>query len=281
MPTLQSILDDAVRQLAGVTESPRLDAELLICHALSLTRASFLMMKNDEVDLPNSFAPMLERRLNSEPIAYILAEWEFFSIPLAIRPPTLIPRPETEHLVEAALELLPPHRTRVFEIGTGSGCIPIAIAKNAPECQIIATDIQPGNLALAQENADRHGLEDSITFIEGDLFEPVSGQRETFDIMCSNPPYVATTDEHLLSPDIRNFEDPAALYAGVDGLDIIRAIIQDAPPFIKPGGHLILEIGIHQRDRVSVLLEDHGFDRISFRNDLAGIPRVAIGRKPN
>jgi release factor glutamine methyltransferase len=102
MPTLQSVLDDAVEQLAGVTESPRLDAELLICHALSLTRASFLMMKNDEVDLPNSFAPMLERRLNSEPIAYILAEWEFFSIPLAIRPPTLIPRPETEHLVEAA-----------------------------------------------------------------------------------------------------------------------------------------------------------------------------------
>lgn len=280
MATLQSILDDAVQQLQSVSDSPKLDAELLLCHALDLDHAGLVLRLDQTLDIPDSFQTMLERRLSSEPIAYILGEWEFYSMPLAIRPPTLVPRPETEHLVETVLDLLPIPEAHILEIGTGSGCIPMTIGKLAPSCTIVSTDIKQDNLLLASENVTRHGLEDRITFIQGSLFEPISNPPLQFHIICSNPPYVATTDQDSLSRDIQDYEDPDALYAGQDGLNIVRQLIAQAQNHLHPGGYLIMEIGIHQHKSVSVLLEEHGYDTISFQKDLAGIERIAVGRKP-
>lgn len=281
MPILKSILNDAVAKLAEVSDSPRLDAELLLCDALDLNLAGLITRFDAEIEIPDSFAFMLERRLRSEPIAYILGEWEFFSMPLAIRPPTLVPRPETESLVECVLKILPTRNSRIFEIGTGSGCIPMAIAKHAPQCTIVATDIKPDNLVLALENTTRHGLDDRITFLEGDLFEPIRDLPVKFDVICSNPPYIPTADEATLSRDIRDYEDSDALYSGNDGLDVVRKIISQAQPFLEPGGYLIMEIGIHQHEEIHALLNEHGYDSVNFQHDLAGIERIAIGRKPN
>jgi release factor glutamine methyltransferase len=281
MANLKSFLDDAVDKLTQVSGSPRLDTELLLCHALDINHAGLILRLDETIEIPESFSTMIERRLLSEPIAYILGEWEFFSMPLAIRPPTLVPRPETEHLVESVLRVLPTPDAHILEIGTGSGCIPMAIAKHAPECTIIATDIKPDNLALALENATRHGLENRITFREGSLFKPIENTDEKFHIICSNPPYIPSTDESTLSRNIRDYEDSTALYSGEDGLDLIREIITKAQAYLEPGGYLIIEIGIHQHPKLSVLLEEHGYDTISFQNDLAGIKRIAIGRKPS
>ncbi|HIA47715.1 MAG TPA: peptide chain release factor N(5)-glutamine methyltransferase [Candidatus Hydrogenedentes bacterium] len=280
MATLKSTLVDAIKKLQDVTDSPRFDAELLLCHSLKIDRAALMLRMNDALEIPASFDSMVDRRLQSEPIAYILGEWEFYSMSLAIRPPMLVPRPETEHLVEAVLDLLPQPDARILEIGTGSGCISIAIAKHAPSCSILATDIKQDNLELAHENMVRHGLENRITSNQGSLFEPVTEPNQLFHIVCSNPPYVASEESGSLSRDIRDYEDPDALFSGEDGLDLIRDLIAQAPDYLHPGGFLIFEIGIDQHQTVSVLLEEHGYDDISFRNDLAGIKRVAMGRKP-
>ena len=274
------MLDDAARKLESVSDSPGLDAELLLCHALDLDRAGLMLRLNDALEIPDSFDSMLDRRLHSEPIAYILGEWEFYSMPLAIRPPTLVPRPETEHLVEAVLDLMPASDAQILEIGTGSGCIAMAIAKHAPSCTILATDIKPQNLELALENATRHGLEDRIVFAQGSLFEPITEPPQLVHVICSNPPYVASADQDSLSRDIRDYEDPDALFSGEDGLDLIRKLIAQAQDYLHPGGHLIFEFGIGQHETITVLLAEHGYDDISFRNDLAGIKRVAVGRKP-
>jgi len=287
LPTHAERLAAAAERLFNVTETPRLDAEILLAHALDISRSALLARLRERAEAP-AFDEMLERRMASEPIAYILGEWEFFSLRLKVRRPLLVPRPETEHLVEAVLDFIgqdpanvgaESFRThRVLEIGTGTGCVAVVIAHNAPRSKIVATDLSAIALDTAEDNARRHNVTDRITFRSGDLFEAVHVEDSPFDVVCSNPPYVEEGEWEALPPVIRLYEAPTALLAGHDGLDIIQRIVREARPFLKPGGLLAFEIGAGQRDAAQALLQECGYHSISFRPDLAGIPRIAAAQ---
>lgn len=280
MPTLAERLAAAERALGPVSDSPRRDAELLMAHTLGIPLKQLAKHLRTSPKVPG-FDALVQRRIAYEPIPYILGEWEFYSVELEIVPPMLVPRPETEHLVEAALEHIGRHPARVLELGTGTGCVGIAIALNAPHSHVIASDVGEAALALAGRNVGRHGLESRIELAQGDLFEALPGRVELFDLICSNPPYVEESAWPTLSPTIRMYEDPRALLAGVDGLAVIRRIVHDAPGYLKPGGRLAFEIGMGQDQSVRGLLADSGYVEIGFRKDLAGIPRIALGHLPN
>ncbi len=277
MPTLAERIKEAARQLKPVTETPRLDAEILLAHALNLSRAQLLARLRDEMDTPD-FETLIARRINYEPIAYITGHWEFFSLDFMVRPPMLVPRPETEHLVEAALDFLMHHANTapsVLDIGTGTGCAAVALAANVPGARITATDLRAEALELAHENAQRHHV--NLTFLKGDLFAALPGNTPAFDVIVSNPPYVETGDWDTLSPVIRKHEDPGALLAGVDGLEVIRRIVSEAPRHLHTGGLLALEIGERQSHAVAALMNAAGFHDIRFVRDLSGIERIARG----
>ena len=278
-PTLAERLADAAQKLANVTETPRLDAEILLAHALDISRAGLLARFRDRPDAPG-FDEFLRRRLAHEPLAYILGAWEFFSLTFKVVPPLLVPRPETEHLVEAVLEFIKDTEARVLEIGTGTGCVAVAIAHNAPSCRVVATDICAEALETAAHNAVRHRLERRIEFRQGDLFEPVRSDAP-FDAICSNPPYVEDAAWGELSPVITRYEDPQALLAGKDGLDVIRRLAAEAPAHLEPGGLLAFEIGMGQRHAVETILRENGYDAVEFRHDLAGTDRIACARAPS
>ena len=277
MATVAEIIDAASRKLSEVTETPRLDAEILLAHALGIPRSALLARMHEAVLAPD-FEAYLERRMAAEPIAYMLGEWEFFSLPLDIVPPVLVPRPETEFLVEAVLDFVGDKPSEILEIGTGSGCVAVAILANAPACRVVATDIQPGNAALAQRNARRNGVEDRLHALEGDLFDPIEGSRGRFNVICSNPPYIEEGAEDDLPRCIRDYEDPVALYGGEDGFRLIAGIIEGGRRWLTDGGLLALEIGLGQRERVSAILEQYGYYEIRFKADLSGIDRIATAR---
>ena len=279
LPSHAERLAEAVERLTGVTETPRLDAEILLAHALGISRSALLARLRERAEAPG-FDETLQRRMESEPIAYILGEWEFLSLNLIVRPPLLVPRPETEHLVGAVLDFIGQDPADLLEIGTGTGCVAVAIAQNAPGSKIIATDTNPIALDTARENARRYALADRITLRLGDLFDAVDDADPLFDVVCSNPPYVEEDAWETLPRVIRLYEDPAALLAGHDGLDVIRRLVQGAPAFLKPGGLLAFEIGAGQRDAVQELLLECGYQSIRFRPDLAGIPRIAVAQRP-
>lgn len=277
MSVLSIELREAADKLEAVTETPRLDAEILMSHALGITRSRLLTMLGETCDM-GSFDEYIERRIASEPIAYITGEWEFFSHSFTVEPPMLVPRPETEHLIEAVLSHESPER--ILEIGTGTGCISVSIALSSASCHIISTDINPMALDLARRNASRHGVSDRIDFRLGDLFSPIEYGEEFFDIICSNPPYIEDGAWPDLSPVIRLYEDPRALLAGEDGLDVIRNLVSESMVYLRPGGLLAFEIGMGQYMAVEKLLCTAGYEDVSFIRDLAGIERIATGKKP-
>lgn len=277
LPTLAGRLKSASEQLACVTETPRLDAEILLAHSLGITRAKLLAELSERCETPG-FEELLERRLNFEPIAYILGEWEFFSLSFKVVPPLLVPRPETEHLVEVVLESLPDTSSRILEIGTGTGCVAVSIAKNRASCSVTATDINPIALETATENAARHRVADRVSFLQSDLFSELGSIKEKFDVICSNPPYVEEGAWPELPPVIRLHEDPRALLAGADGLDMIRSIARGSKSFLKPGGMLALEIGAGQSEAVANILKIQGYTSVDFHRDLAGIDRIAYAQ---
>ena len=220
-----------------------------------------------------ALAALVERRLRGEPMAYILGEREFYGLALRVAPAVLIPRPETELLVELALARIPADAAmRVLDLGTGSGAIAVALAKARPRAQLTAVDVEYAALGIARENARRHGVR--VRFFCGDWFGPVPG--ETFDLIVSNPPYVAAEDPHLLQGDVR-FEPDRALLGGADGLDCIRAIVGGARQRMSPGAWLLLEHGYDQAEACRALLEAVGYGEVQSRPDLAGIPRVSGG----
>ncbi|MDX9971683.1 MAG: peptide chain release factor N(5)-glutamine methyltransferase [FCB group bacterium] len=278
-PTLGRRLTEAAGVLSEISESPRLDAELLLAHALGLTRSQ-LLARLHTTAAASGFDALLERRLAHEPVAYILGEWEFFSLPLYVEAPILVPRPETEHLVEAVLDFIGNSPARVLDLCTGSGCVALAIAKNAPQCRVTATDRNPQALALAQQNAARLGVEDRVVFRLGDLFGALTESSGAFNAICANPPYVEDGAWDELAPDIRDYEDPRALLAGPEGLDLIDRIAREAGAWLEPGGFLALEIGMGQYSSVGGLLSGYGFTRIDSRRDLAGIDRIVTARAP-
>lgn len=276
MGSIAESLGHAATQLANVTQTPRLDAEILMAHALGISRAGLLSRLQDPFPGKASFETLLERRLRYEPLAYILGEWEFFSLPFIVEPPLLVPRPETEHVVETVLKHIGKKRATILEIGTGTGCIAVSIAHAAKNAAIVATDTNPHALSVAQRNAERHNVYGRLTLRQGDLFDVLGKGDGPFDVICSNPPYIEETAWPHLDPVIRLHEDPRALLAGEDGLDIIRRLTAQATAWLTPGGLLAFEVGMGQYESVRDLLQRHRFEHIHFVRDLAGIERVAV-----
>lgn len=223
------------------------------------------------------YMELLERRGKGEPIQYITGETEFYGLPFRVTRDVLIPRPETEHLVERVIALAAGFRTpRIVDVGTGSGCIAITLAHRLPQVHITATDISGPALAIAEKNANRNGVD--VRFLEGDLLAPVAGKQ--FEFVVSNPPYVPNADRATLSVEVRDFEPAMALFAGDDGLEVYRSLIPAAFDALNPGGFVVLEIGYGQSSAITELLTRSGFEQIELIPDLKGIPRVACARRP-
>jgi len=262
-------------QLSGV--DARYEAELLLLHALQRDRAWLFAHGADPADevLQAAYATLVSRRAAGEPIAYITGSRGFWTLDLQVTPATLIPRPETERLVELALERLPADMPlHVADLGTGSGAIALAIASERPQARVLATDASEAALAVAQGNARAHAL-DNVAFVQGNWFAPLAGQR--FDLIASNPPYIEAGDAHLSQGDLR-FEPASALASGADGLDDIRRIVGQAPAHLIPGGWLLLEHGFDQGDGVRALLEKAGFVEVQTAQDLETRDRVTLGQ---
>ena len=282
MTDIRTILQRAARDLNGSgSPSPRLDAEVLLMRFLGMDRLQLSMQPERELSQEEAagFARWVERRSLGEPVAYILGDKEFWSLRFEVSRKVLIPRPETECLVEEVLRIYRPpgEGLRVLDIGTGSGAIGVVLARELPAARVAATDISPGALAVARRNALFHGVADRMEFFQGDLFAALSGD---FDIICSNPPYIQEDVYDLLPAGIRNFEPPGALIAGPDGVAFHRKIIREGAHRLKAGGRIFLEIGEGQRDRVATLFREAGvYEEIGFRKDYGGIDRVASARK--
>ena len=263
-------------QLAAQSGLPPLEARMLLERVLEQTHA-WLIAHADEAAgaaAEQAFTALAERRRQGEPIAYILGKREFYGLEFGVTPAVLIPRPETELLVELAFERIPRNApVRVLDLGTGSGAIAVALAKGRPQARVTAVDIDYAALSVARANAKRHGV--SVRFLCGDWFGALQG--EIFDLIVSNPPYVAAGDPHLARGDVR-FEPRRALVGGADGLDCIRAIIAKARAHLGPGACLLFEHGYDQAEACRALLEAGGYREVQSWPDLAGIPRVSGGQ---
>ncbi|UFQ98550.1 peptide chain release factor N(5)-glutamine methyltransferase [Pseudomonas wenzhouensis] len=273
MATIESLLDSA--DLPD-SPTPRLDAELLLAAALGKPRSYLRTWPERELEDEQlaRFQASLQRRRQGEPVAYILGHQGFWSLDLEVAPHTLIPRPDTELLVETALELLPAMPLSVLDLGTGTGAIALALASERPAWQVTGVDRVADAVALAERNRLRLQL-DNASFLHSHWFSALAGQR--FALILSNPPYIRADDQHLAQGDVR-FEPSSALVAGSDGLDDIRAIIQAAPAHLLPGGWLLLEHGFDQAEAVCALLAAGGFAEVHSRRDLAGHERISLGR---
>ncbi len=268
-------IDQQLRQAAQRID--RADAELLLAHAVGRDRAWLFAHATDEMSADQAlhFAKLLERRAAGEPVAYLTGSRAFWTLQLEVGPDTLIPRPETEHLVELALERLAADApVRVADLGTGGGAIALAIASERPLAAVVATDFSKAALAVAVRNAERNEI-DNVWFRRGDWCDALGGER--FDLIASNPPYIADGDPHLGEGDLR-FEPASALSSGADGLDAIRSIVGNAPAHLAPGGWLLLEHGWGQGEAIRALLQAAGFVEVATERDLEGRDRVTLGK---
>lgn len=258
-------------------DSPRVDAELLLCELLGCNRAGLLIREDDTLttEIALRYAALIERRQLGEPVAYLIGRREFWSLDLQVSPAVLIPRPDTELLVEWALERLRKlSAPRIADLGTGSGAIALALASERLDAQVFAVDASADALAQATHNARLLGLE-RVEFRLGDWFAPLAAER--FDLIVSNPPYVAEQDPHL---DALRFEPRRALTAGADGLADLRRISASAPGYLKSGAALLLEHGADQGEAVRALLHQYGYGAIETRRDLNGLERATLGTCP-
>jgi len=279
-PSVGAALRHAHEMLRDTSESPRLDAEVLLGTVLKCSRA--WLYANPESTLTpaqrTAFEEFLAQRRRGKPVAHLTGEREFWSLPLRVDATTLVPRPETELLVETALRLAPAgKKRRILDLGTGSGAIAIALAVERPACAVTATDISAAALDLAARNVAAL-CPGHIRLHAGDWFAALPPGTPKFDIIVSNPPYIAATEAGATGPELE-WEPQDALYAGVDGLDAIRRIAAAAPDWLSPGGWLLLEHGFAQQVAVSKLLRAAKFESVEYAADLAGIPRVSYGRQ--
>jgi release factor glutamine methyltransferase len=273
---VRDLLSAATKRLDGA--EARVDAELLLARALGRPRAWLYAWPEYEPDASQreTFERLTSERERGEPIAYLIGHREFFSLDFEVTPAVLIPRPETELLVELALQRIPPDREiRIADLGTGSGAIALALARERPRARVIATDASAAALEVARRNAARLGVA-NVTFAQGDWYAALAGA--SFDLIVSNPPYIASGDAHLDVGDVRR-EPRAALVSGSDGLDAIRRIVAEAPVHLDAGGWLLIEHGWDQAPRVRALFESGGYADVSSIRDGAGHERVTFGRK--
>jgi release factor glutamine methyltransferase len=256
----------------------RLDAQMLLLLALGrdMNHRAWLMAHDTDpmpTDAAGRFVDLVRRRLAGEPVAYLAGEKAFFGLHLRVDARVLVPRPDTETLVQWALDALPATPARCLDLGTGSGAVALAVKSQRPDVAVTATDASTGALAVARDNAERLGL--AVDFFNGSWLQAVPGQR--FDVIASNPPYIAEGDHHLVA---LTHEPISALTAGPDGLDDIRTIVAQAPGALHPGGWLLLEHGHDQAAAVRALLQQRGFEQVGSRTDLAGIERCSGGIWP-
>ncbi len=272
---IRQLLAEAAGQLPGV--EGRHEAELLLLHVLGRERGWLFAHATDVVEPATeaAFAQLLQRRIQGEPVAYLLGRRGFWTLDLVVSPATLIPRPETERLVELALERLPPDRPlQVADLGTGSGAIALALASERPLAQVLATDMSPEALSVAADNARHHELV-NVRFRQGSWHAALGQER--FDLIATNPPYIAAGDPHLTQGDLR-YEPATALASGADGLDDIRVIVAGAPAHLRDGGWLLIEHGWDQGPAIRALLAQAGFGEVSTAVDLEHRDRVSLGR---
>lgn len=254
------------------------DAALLLIHAVGVTRAAMIAEPERALtaEQARAYEALIARRLKNEPIQYITGEQEFYGLALRVTPAVLIPRPETEHLVEAVLaEMDVRERVRVLDVGTGSGAIAIALASRLPRAEIVGVDISRAALEVARENAARHGVSGRVRLVESDLLGGLAG--EGFDAIVANLPYVAEGEREGLHPQVREWEPSQALFAGVDGMDVYRRLVPQAWAALRRGGLLAMEIGQGQREAIAELLA--GWGEVRFVEDLRGIARVVVARR--
>jgi release factor glutamine methyltransferase len=282
--TIRQAIRDAERRLGQKGfSSPGLDAEILLAFCLGMERTGIFR----DMDRPvapwemQSFSDLVERRLRGEPVAYIVGRKEFWSLDLKVSPAVLVPRPETEILVQVVLDTarrLGTAAPRILEIGTGSGAISIAVASEWPGAEITVTELSAAALEVARENVKKLlGQESRIAFVQGDLYEGAEG---VFDIVCSNPPYISDAEYATLAREVALYEPREALVAGPEGTEFHRRIAEGARDRLKPGGWLVMEMGAEQQAALAGILEETKiFDEIRYRADYAGLNRVVIARK--
>ncbi len=285
MTIAEAIQRAAARLSAHKVPNARLDAEVLLCHAVGRDRAWVLIHMQDQLDDQGLriFEKSIDRRSVREPLQYITGIQEFWGLPFKVTPDVLIPRPETEFVVEAAVKAAAKATSPVIiDLGTGSGCIAVSLAKGLPQAQVFAVDRSEKALAIARQNAQRNGVADRIRFLEGDLFGPVEelDLRGRVDVIVTNPPYVKAGDLAGLQPEVRDFEPEMALIAGPEGTESAKKIIPQAPEYLKTGGSLIMEMGIGQAAALGKIIDDtRKFGSMEIVKDLAGIERVIVAEK--
>lgn len=266
-------------ELESVSDTARLDVEVLLSRVLNKPRVYLYTWPDrslDESELAQ-FSDLLARRGSGEPVAYLLGEKEFWSLVLKVNTSTLIPRPETETLIEVALEKLPADACKVLDLGTGTGAIALALASERPAWTLVAVDSNPAAVQLAIENARRHGLK-NVHITRSNWFENVGGER--FDMIVSNPPYLDASDPHLGQGDVR-FEPPSALIADKHGLADLEQIIDSSRLYLRSGGWLLVEHGCEQGESVRRLFSECAYGRVHTRPDLAGLDRITLGQQEN
>ena len=276
---LKEALAQAVQQLEdAAVGSPRLNAEMLLMFVLGVGRAYLYGHPERELTSQeeDSYAEAIAERARGVPAQYIIGHQEFWGLDFLVTPAVLIPRPETEHVVEAALELAQGiERPRIVDVGTGSGCIALAVAHELKRADIQAVDISADALEIAKANASRLQLADRVRFRTGDLLDGFG--VEEFDLVVSNPPYVGECEADKVQAEVRKFEPHVAVFGGPLGTEIVTRLLEQAHRVLKPGGHVLVEIGFSQSEKVREMAK--AFDDVRFVEDLQGIPRVMVGRK--
>jgi release factor glutamine methyltransferase len=285
MATIREALTEGARLLreASIGEDLR-TASLLLEHILAWDRAKLIARYDEQLspDTYDDYMTFIRRRTTGEPVQYMTGHQEFYGLDFVVTPDVLIPRPETEFLVEQVIEMARGlDSPLIVDLGTGSGCIAVTVAVNVPRARIIATDISAEALAVARENTVRHRVVSRVEIIQGDRLAALEGRgfEDTIDIIASNPPYVPAGGLESLQREVRDFEPMIALYGGADGLDFYRYLLTDSVKYLKRGGHLVFEIGYNQSEPISTLLDPETWERVALLDDLQGIPRIIAVRR--
>ncbi|MDR0880502.1 MAG: peptide chain release factor N(5)-glutamine methyltransferase [Clostridioides sp.] len=277
--TIRELITKYSAGLEDISDTPRLDVEMLLSRALGDVDRIYIHMNIDkelEEDIQNKFTKMYDMRKDGRPIAYILGNREFMGLDFHVEEGVLIPRPDTEPLIEELIEIFA-GRIQIVDIGTGSGAITVSLAKYLPESRVLSLDISDKPLEVGARNAEANGVADRVQFLQSNMFSAIENSGMVFDLIVSNPPYIRREDIKGLQKQVKDFEPILALDGGTDGLDFYRDITRESKKYLKKGGILAYEVGHDQAEEVSEILKSNGYKKIYTKKDLSGIDRVVIG----